>query len=153
MRSLIALVISALLSAACCAHDTWVQTNTNVVRTGDLVHVDLMLGNPGNGHRDFKLASQISLEPCTLEVITPQGKAYDVKPKLIDTGYAPKEGFWTCRYTTDTPGIYTVAHTLDTLHRTTRAIKSGKTYFVASKILDDVSEVNPGFEKPLGHAR
>ena len=29
------------------AHDTWVQTNTNVIRVGDSVHVDLMLGNHG----------------------------------------------------------------------------------------------------------
>jgi uncharacterized GH25 family protein len=42
------------------AHDTWVQTNTNLVRTGDAVHIDLMLGNHGNDHRDFKLASKFA---------------------------------------------------------------------------------------------
>ena len=44
------------------AHDTWVQTNTNLIRTGDAVHIDLMLGNHGNDHRDFKLASKLDPE-------------------------------------------------------------------------------------------
>ena len=41
------------------AHDTWVQTNTPLIRVGDAVHIDLMLGNHGNDHRDFKLASKV----------------------------------------------------------------------------------------------
>src|SRR6185436_2774462 len=53
-------IAAAFLAAPAFAHDTWVQTNTNVVRTGDAVHVDLMLGNHGNDHRDFKLASKLA---------------------------------------------------------------------------------------------
>ncbi|WP_164101017.1 DUF4198 domain-containing protein [Candidatus Laterigemmans baculatus] len=133
------------------AHDTWVQTNTNLTRVGDLVHVDLMLGNHGNEHRDFKLASKISLDPCTLSVLTPSGESYDLKPDLIDTGYAPKEGFWSARFVTGAPGLHCVVHTLDTLHRTTRAIKSSKTYFLASDSLDQVSSSGADFDAPLGH--
>lgn len=151
MRYFLSLLAVALLPTLTMAHDTWVETNNNVVRTGDAVHVDLKLGNHGNGHRDFKLASKITLEPCTLAVIAPNGKSYDLKPDVIDTGYAPKEGYWSSRFTTGEPGLYTVVHTLDTLHKTTRAIKSAKTYFVASDSLDKVSKNNPGFEKPLGH--
>lgn len=81
-----------LLAATASAHDTWVQTNTNIVRVGDNVHIDLMLGNHGNDHRDFKLASKIDLEGCTLTVFSPDGKRYDVKDRLVDVGYAPKEG-------------------------------------------------------------
>ncbi len=139
------------------AHDTWVQTNTNVVRVGDVVHVDLMLGNHGNDHRDFKLASKITLDPCTLAVHAPGGETYDLKPNVIDTGYAPKEGYWSARFLPGDQGLHIVAHTLDTLHRTTRAIKSGKTFFVASEKLDGLrrdqaSDSNQAwFAKPLGH--
>jgi uncharacterized GH25 family protein len=59
------------------AHDTWVETNTNLVRAGDVVHVDLMLGNHGNTHRDFKLAGKLSLEGSNLEVVGPDGARND----------------------------------------------------------------------------
>ena len=54
------------------AHDLWLQTNTTVVRTGDVVHIDCMLGNHGNDHRDFKLAGKPGIETIkNLEVILP----------------------------------------------------------------------------------
>lgn len=151
MRLLTPFLIALAISAAARAHDTWVQTNTNVVRTGDLVHVDLMLGNHGNDHRDFKLASKISLERSELDVIAPDGNEYDLLPRLVDTGYTPKEGFWSGTFVTGKPGLYMVAHRRDALHLTKRGIKSGKTFFVASDSLDKVAEENPGFDKPLGH--
>jgi uncharacterized GH25 family protein len=114
------------------AHDTWVQTASLVNRQGEYVYVDLMLGNHGNDHRDFKLASKITLAPCTLELIAPDGKKSDLKPKVLDMGSADKEGFWTARYVADQAGVYQVVHKLDTLHGKTRAIKSAKTYFLAT---------------------
>jgi len=132
------------------AHDTWVQTNTIAVRIGDVVHVDLMLGNHGNAHRDFKLASKITLEPCTLSVIAPNGETTDLKSKVVDMGSAEKEGFWSARYVAEQPGLHCVAHTLDTLHRTIRAIKSSKTYFAAGKSLDQV-DTSGTFDQPLGY--
>src|SRR5262245_60276648 len=80
------------------AHDTWVQTNSNVFRTGDSVHVDLMLGNHGNEHRDFKLANKIDLEKCTLAIVDPDGRKYDVKDRVVDTAYAPREGYWSTKF-------------------------------------------------------
>lgn len=80
--------ISQLFATSASAHDTWVQTNTNLIRSGDAVHIDLMLGNHGNEHRDFKLASKVTLDGCSLRVIAPSGKRYDVKDRLTDTGYA-----------------------------------------------------------------
>ena len=136
------------------AHDTWLQTNTPVVRCAEAVHIDLMLGNHGNEHRDFLLASKIGLEKATLSVIDPAGKVYDLKDRLSDTGYTPKEGFWTARFNPVEPGLYRAVHTLDQIvnhGKPTRAIKSAKTCFVASKLLDKVPEDNPGFDKPLGH--
>lgn len=137
------------------AHDTWVQTNTNVVRTGDVVHIDLMLGNHGNEHRDFKLAGKVDLEGCTLDVLSPDGQRYDLLSELADLGYAPKEGFWTARFVGGKAGLYTVAHTLDRVvnhGRALRSVKSSKAHFVLSPSLDRVPMKNPGFDEPLGHA-
>jgi uncharacterized GH25 family protein len=150
----LAIVAFLLAAAPGGAHDSWVQTNRNVVRAGDNVHVDLMLGNHGNDHRDFKLAGKLSLEGATFQVVAPGGKRYDLKPRLEDTGYTPKEGYWTARFTTAAAGLYLVAHTSDRVvaYAPVRSVKSAKTFFVASKSLDKVPAKNPGFDKPLGHA-
>jgi uncharacterized GH25 family protein len=147
-------VAAALLAAAAAgAHDTWVQTNANLVRAGDAVHIDLMLGNHGNDHRDFKLAGKIDLPGSTLEVLAPDGKRYDLKDRLADVGYAPKEGFWTTRFTGAAPGLYLVAHTSDKVvsYAPERSVKSAKTFFLVSKSLDKVPTKNPGFDRVLGH--
>ncbi len=135
------------------AHDTWVETNTNVVRTGDTIAIDLKLGNHGNDHRDFKLASKVDPRFCTLEVVAPDGKRYNLKERLIDTGYTPTEGFWRARFAGTTPGLYLVAQTHDQVmsYAPVRSIKSGKTCYVVSDSLDRVSESNPGFDRALGH--
>lgn len=140
--------------AAGFAHDTWVQTNANIVRVNDAVYVDLMLGNHGNEHRDFKLASKVKLQPSTLVVIDPEGKSTDLKPELTDRGLAETEGYWTARYRPTAPGLHLFAHTLDMVvsYAPQRAIKSAKTFIVASKSLDKVTEKNPGFDRVLGHA-
>ncbi|HEY7312538.1 MAG TPA: DUF4198 domain-containing protein [Gemmataceae bacterium] len=147
-------LIVLALAAALPAHDTWVQTNTNVVRPGDNVHLDLMLGNHGNDHRDFKLAGKIDQEGCTLTVLAPDGKRYDLRDRLVDAGYTPKEGYWTTRFAAARPGLYLVAHTSDKVvsYAPTRSVKSAKTFFLVSKSLDNVPRDNPGFDKPLGHA-
>lgn len=137
------------------AHDTWVQTNTNLIRSGDAVHVDLMLGNHGNDHRDFKLASKIGLEGTKLKIHDPKGSSYDLVDGLADTGYTPKEGFWTAKFAATAPGLYIVEHSMDRVvnhGRPVRSIRSAKTFFVASKSLDRVPHENPGFDKVLGHA-
>lgn len=136
------------------AHDTWVQTNTNIIRAGDAVYVDLMLGNHGNEHRDFKLASKTTLDGTKLGVIAPNGKRFDLKSQLVDVGYTPKEGFWTGRFAATEPGLYVVDHTRDSVvnHGTpTRSIKSGKTFFVVSKSLDKIPQEHAGYDRVLGH--
>jgi uncharacterized GH25 family protein len=154
MRTSVLLTIALIAAAGTArAHDTWVETNTNLVRTGDAVYVMLKLGNHGNDHRDFKLAGKADLEAATLQVIAPSGTEYDLLPDLIDEGYAPKEGYWSARFVPGEPGLHMVAHTLDHVvsYAPTRTIKSAKTYFVTSRTLDRVSEDNPGFDRVLGH--
>ena len=150
----VAVLFILSLPATALAHDSWVQTNVNLIRVGDAVHVDLMLGNHGNEHRDFKLAGKVALESSTLEVTGPDGKRFDLKDRLSDTGYTPQEGFWTTRFEPTAPGLYIIGHTFDRVmtYAPERAIKSAKACFVASPELDKVAEQNPGFDRPLGHA-
>lgn len=151
---LLALTAFACLAPNIYAHDTWVQTNTNLIRTGDAVYVDLMLGNHGNDHRDFKLASKTSLDGATLKVHAPTGAAYDLKDRLIDTGYTPKEGFWSSKFAATEPGLYLVEHKVDRIvnhGQPARSLKSAKTFFVVSKSLDKVPVEHPGFDRALGH--
>jgi uncharacterized GH25 family protein len=152
--SLLSVLGPLVAATSLLAHDTWVQTNSNLVRVGDAVHVDLMLGNHGNDHRDFKLTSKVDPAGCTLAVISPSGKTYDIKDRLADLGYAPKEGFWSARFKTGEAGLHTVAHTRDGVvnhGQPTRSIKSGKTHFLASASLDKPPMDTTGFAKPLGH--
>jgi uncharacterized GH25 family protein len=135
------------------AHDAWVQTNTSVIRTGDVVHVDLLLGNHGNDHRDFRLAGKASVADASLEVIAPDGRRIDLKAALVDTGYAPQEGFWTARFVPAEPGLYMVSHLSDQVlsYGPVRSVKSAKTCFVASGSLDRVSQDQAGFDRLQGH--
>lgn len=136
-------------------HDTWVQTSTNLVRVGDGVYVDLMLGNHGNDHRDFKLASKVDPEAGPLEIVAPEGKRYDLKDRLVDLGYAPKEGFHSAKFAASTPGLYVVGHRSDRVVNhgvPTRSIKSAKCCFLVSTSLDKPPTNQPGFDKPLGHS-
>lgn len=151
LRSCLLMVLA--FASPAFAHDTWVETNTNLVRTGDAVYVDLKLGNHGNDHRDFLMASKVGLEDSTLKVLSPEGKSYDLKSELIDAGYAPKEGYWTAKFVPAKPGLYLVAHTLDRVvhYAPVRSIKSAKTCFVASPSLDRVPMDHPGSDRVLGH--
>jgi uncharacterized GH25 family protein len=147
------LAILLSMSSAGSAHDAWLQLNTNVLRVGDAVQIDLMLGNHGNNHRDFKLAGKVDPATGSLEVIAPDGNRYDIKDRMIDTGYTPKEGYWTARFAGARPGLYTVARLSDHVasYAPKRSVQSAKAFFVLSATLDQVSLDNPGFDKPLGH--
>ncbi|MFO0801852.1 MAG: DUF4198 domain-containing protein [Gemmataceae bacterium] len=144
------------LAAVAPAHDTWVQTNIHIVRTGDAVHVDLMLGNHGNDHRDFKIAGKLAAESIgTFTVTAPDGKSYDLKTDAVDVGYAPKEGFHTAKFATNAPGLYIASQSSDSIvnhGKQVRSVRSAKAYFLASPSLDKVKSDWTGFEKPLGHA-
>lgn len=135
------------------AHDSWVETNTNLVRAGDAVRIDLMLGNHGNEHRDFKMAGKVSMDGTKVSVIAPGGAVTDLRPQLRDTGISENEGFWTAQFRAAKPGLYCVAHSFDKVmgYAPVRAVKSAKTFFLASKSLDRVAMFPPGSGRVLGH--
>lgn len=154
MRWFLLMTLLLAATATCAAHDAWLQTNTNLVRTGDLVHVDLLLGNHGNDHRDFKTAGKVDLDGATWEIISPSGKRLDLKERLINTGYAPQEGCWSTRFEPEEAGLYVVGHQSDKVmtYGPVRSVKGAKTCFVVSPTLDKVAPSNPGFDRRLGHA-
>lgn len=143
-----AVLVTVLGVTSTHGHDTWVEVNTSEVRQGNLVHVDLKLGNHGNDHRDFKLHSLITLDHASLSVLEPCGCKTDLVPKLRPTAYEPKQGYWTARFHPKKPGLHTVSHQLDLLHGTTRAIKSAKTFFLVGEPSDETTD----HSQPLGHA-
>lgn len=148
------LMAAALATASTArAHDSWLETNTNVIRVHDTVRIDAMLGNHGNAHRDFKIAGKLSLDGTKISVIEPGGAATDLKPMLHDAGLAENEGFWTAQYRTPKAGLYCVAQSADAVmsYAPVRAVKSAKTFFLASKSLDHVAMFPPGFNRVLGH--
>lgn len=134
------------------AHDPWVQVNTVKQEPKQPVYADLMLGNHGNNHRDFLLASKIPLKDSTLSLISADGGVTDLKSSIVDVGSEEKEGFWSVKIPTQPEGFYCVAHTYDAVVRYApkRVIKSAKTYFLSASVPKDHSE-SP-FSKPLGHA-
>lgn len=152
--SFLALLLSLAFPIAVSAHDTWVQTNTHLVRVGDAIHVDLMLGNHGNDHRDFKLAGKFDPAGGKLAVTAPSGKRYELNDRLVDLGYAPKEGFHSAKIALAEEGLHIVGHASDRIvnhGQPERSLKSAKAFFVVSPTLDKVNPDHPGFDKPLGH--
>ena len=150
MRVVPSLALLLFSAAPLFAHDTWIQVDDALVRTKDAAFVHLMLGNHGNAHRDFKLASKISPEGWTLAVTDPSGTTSDVKATIVDIGSTPKEGFWTTRFVTREAGLHLVHHTLDKLHGPTRAVKSAKSFVLVSDSLDRLKENRLDFRRPLG---
>ncbi|MFM9058668.1 MAG: DUF4198 domain-containing protein [Planctomycetaceae bacterium] len=150
---LVLALCAAAAAARAHAHDTWVQVSAPVVRPGDLVHVDLALGNHGNDHRDFKFAGKLrSLDGATLTVLAPDGRATDLVPAAIDLGSAPTDGFWSARHVPAVERLHCVAHTREGRHRDTRSIKSAKTYFVVAEDVTRPSAAARDLPAPLGHA-
>ena len=148
------LPVCAMFAVGAFAHDTWVQTNINIVRSGEAVYIDLMLGNHGNDHRDFKLAGKVGLDSSTVEVFGPDGAAIDLKPLLIDRGYTAKEGYWSAVYEPAGPGLYLVAQNSDQVvsYAPERVVRSAKTFFLVSSSLDRIPANAPGYSRVLGHA-
>jgi uncharacterized GH25 family protein len=153
LRIALVIVCAVLAADRCAGHDAWIQTNTNLVRSGDAIHVDLLLGNHGNNHRDFKLAGKADAADSTFVIVSPDGSRLDATERLVDTGYAPQEGFWTTRFVPEAPGMYLAGYLSDKVmsYGPVRAIKGAKTCFAVSPTLDRVTTQLTGFDQVLGH--
>lgn len=145
------LLAALLLPFSASAHDPWVQVNTLKQEPKQPIYADLMLGNHGNNHRDFLLASKIPLNGSTLSLIGSNGIATDLKPSIIDTGSEEKEGFWSVKIPPQPSGLYCVAHTYDAVvtYAPKRVLKSAKSYFLS--VQPDENKTGNLFSKPLGH--
>jgi uncharacterized GH25 family protein len=156
MKFLIRIIsaLSVILVSTGFAHDTWLQTNTNVVRLNDAISIDFMLGNHGNSHRDFKIAGKPSLDSSTIDVIQPDGTVFDLKPSFTDRGYAPKEGFWSAVFQPTQPGIYLISQKAEQVvtYAPERVVRSAKVLFLAATLLDKVPITSLGYDHVLGHS-
>ncbi|MCM2372149.1 DUF4198 domain-containing protein [Aporhodopirellula aestuarii] len=135
------------------AHDLWTQSNSAQVRTGEVVHVDLCLGNHGNHHRDFKLAGRISLDWIHSELISPDGTRVDLREGMTSNASAETEGCWTRPVIAELPGVYCATMTLDRVMnhgKSVRGVRTAKTYFLASDSLDRAKVPQHAHEQPLG---
>ncbi|TWU34370.1 DUF4198 domain-containing protein [Novipirellula artificiosorum] len=141
-----------LLTTQASAHDTWVNTNTAVVRTGDVIHADLRLGNLGNNHRDFKLSGIVDPAWVTFDVVGPDGTVTSLKDRMSSTARDEKQGYWTTTFVPKSPGVYCVSHEIDRVMQHTRAvhaIRTAKAVFTAADSLDKpVCGMNAS--KPIG---
>ena len=147
----------AVMAAVCWplaafGHDTWLQAAPRLVQPDDVVHVGLFLGNHGNDHRDFRIASKVgSLDEVQVEVIGPDGRKTDLRPDMADLGYAPKEGFWSGRFVPATEGLHCVGHLRQGVRHGAMGFKGGKTYFLVSESLDSPGKPDGTLPGPLGH--
>jgi uncharacterized GH25 family protein len=137
------------INAPSFAHDAWIETSVSQVRTKEMVPAQLMLGNHGNHHRDFKLAGKINLAQSTFSMRLPDGETVDLKPTAFDTGLGPKDGYWSVRFVPQANGLHVLTHASEAQHGTKRAIKSAKTFFNAVTSLDS-PEPAKGFDQPVG---
>lgn len=146
------LVGAVLLAPCAAAHDTWIQVSANLVRPGDVVHVDLLLGNHGNDHRDFKIAGKVAtLDDVQVEVVGPDGRKTDLVPEMIDIGSAPKEGFWSGRFVPAAEGLYSASHVRQGIRHGAMGFKGGKAFFLVSESLDTPARPQGPLPGPLGH--
>jgi uncharacterized GH25 family protein len=135
------------------AHDAWLQTNLPIVRTGEVVQLDLRLGNHGNQHRDFKLAGRINLDWVQVDHIAPDGTKTDIRNQMFATAAAEKEGYWTVPLVAAQPGVHCVVEQLDRVMqhgKSVRGIRTAKTYFLATDSLDAPEIVKHSHDQPLG---
>lgn len=153
-RHLFACATIVLFCVHAHAHDPWIETNTAICRVGDAVDVDLKLGNHGNSHRDFKLAGRLSLEWTNFDCIAPDGQHFDLKPNVVETAVAPKEGYWTTRHVLAKSGMYVFTQSMDRVvdhGKKVRAVRSSKVFVLASHSLDKpVNEMPEVAKQPLG---
>lgn len=150
--------LTTLLFAATCglagAHDNWIEPSATAVRPGDWLSLSLMLGNHGNKHRDFKIASKVAAGDQNLTIVESTGHKTDLTAALVDRGSTEEEGFWQAKFAPTRPGAYMAVNTLDKVmsYGPVRDIKCAKAFFIATTNLDRPGVRGANFTKPYGAA-
>ncbi|MFG0288276.1 MAG: DUF4198 domain-containing protein [Rhodopirellula sp. JB044] len=153
IQSLITLLLLSLTGTLTSAHDVWLQTQSPVIRTGEVAHVDLRLGNHGNHHRDFKLAGRINLDWVTVDHVRPDSTSTDLRDKMFATASAEKEGYWTTPLVLEQTGTHCVVQTLDRVMqhgKSVRGVRTAKAYFLVADSLDAPQLKNHVHNRPVG---
>lgn len=143
----------ATFVAGASAHDIWVETLQSVVRSGQPVRVALLVGNHGNKHRDFKLASKLSPSMRKLELFEGTGAGKEITNLLQDQGLDAKEGYWSFQWKPEKEGSYLIASSFDQVmsFAPVRDIKSGKKFLRVVGSEKDAQRPTIGFDRVLGH--
>lgn len=111
MRLVMLVFLTGIIFAAAplaLAHDGWVQSNSPLVRVGDMSYLDLQFGNHGNNHRDYKLINKWRVTDPTfnLKVHTPNGGVIDLKSQLTDLGTTSHPGYFVSSFKAEEKGAY-----------------------------------------------
>jgi len=115
---------------------------------GGAVNLVVLLGNHGNGHRDFRIAGKARLGAATFTWIRPGSARHDLKPRAIDLGHESDDGHWAVRLLPEAPGTHAIAYLGDRVvhYAPKRSIHSTKTFFRVEAGADA-----PRALEPLGH--
>ncbi len=140
MLGLIGLAALLVLAVPASAHDGWIQTNTAKVLVGDMCYIDMLFGNHGNTHRDYKVwGSKWDMTKSTFMLHTPKGEEVDIRERTIDVGmneqktvggvpYRDVNGYLVASFEAEQAGIYIADVRQDTVvsYAPERSIKCAK---------------------------
>lgn len=160
-------LIILAISAGVSAHDGWVQTNISRTNVGDMVYIDLMFGNHGNMHRDYKIhQSKWDKTKSTFWLHIPDGNVVDFNDSVVDVGadvtqslaggtvtYVDKNGYLVSSFIADQNGIYIVDAVQDTVvsYAPERSIKCAKAIIgiVPPSLEGNYAAVLSGYDRNL----
>ena len=148
MKRLAFMIGAFALTGIAAAHDIWIEASAASIKMGEEIRLSLMLGNHGNTHRDFKLASQVAAADRRLLVIDPAGRQIEMTSLLKEDKNEAGDGFWTARVPVRSPGCFLVASSFDKVmsYAPVRDVKSAKTLFRVGAL------PLVGFDRILGHS-
>lgn len=95
------------------AHDLWIETNTSIVRTGEIVRVDFKLGNCADGRRDFKTNGLVDRKGIMVEAISPTDRRVALLRELGNSSSDGQGGYWSSAIKFEEHGVNWITQSLD----------------------------------------
>ena len=141
--------------AMCQAHDLWIETQSAVVRAGELVHVDFKLGNCNDGRRDFTTSGLIDPSGVLSGIISPSRSSMELIDKFSRSAKKETEGFWSKNLTIREKGMSWIVQALDQIIEhdgiKMQGIVTAKAFVIASDTLDHPNDAvaNAVLELPI----